>query len=246
MTIYAVGDIHGHIEKLDHALALIEADGGRDAEVVFVGDYIDRGPDSRAVIERLATGQAKGRRWTCLKGNHDRLMEWFFHPDGPKQDPHILVGYHWLHKAFGGAETLASYGVDVPERIRLGDLAARARKHVPQDHIAFLRGLPLFHEAGPLLFVHAGIRPGVPLAEQAENDLVWIRDGFLDDETVHPHLVVHGHTPVETPTHFRNRVAIDSGAAFGRPLVPVACEGREIYALTEAGRVALTARGSPA
>ncbi|MEL6914475.1 MAG: metallophosphoesterase family protein [Pseudomonadota bacterium] len=245
MTLYALGDIHGHIAKLDAALALIEADGGEDAEIVFVGDYVDRGPDSRAVIDRLLDGQRAGRRWTCLKGNHDRLMEWFLDPAGPRQDPHILVGYHWLHTAFGGAETLKSYGVSVPERIRLSDLADNARDRVPEDHIDFLRGLPLTREVGPLLFVHAGIRPGVPLHRQEENDLVWIREPFLEVGAALPRLVIHGHTPVEGPTHFGNRVAIDGGAAFDRPLVPVAFEESEVFTLTARGRVPLRPPGSP-
>lgn len=239
MTIYAIGDIHGHVDKLDRALALIEADGGPGAEIVFVGDYVDRGPDSRAVIQALIDGTQAGKPWTCLAGNHDRMMAWFFE-DEPRHDPHLLIGFHWFHDRIGGIETLASYGIDVPKQIRMNDLQRSARPHIPDDHLSFLRGLKTTQEAGPLLFVHAGIRPGVPLAEQTEEDLVWIRQEFHHHTDPHPWLIVHGHTPVETPTHFGNRVDIDSGAAFGRPLIPVAIEGRDVYALTDAGRVPLT------
>ena len=244
MTLYAIGDIHGHIAKLDRALALIEADGGTDAEIVFVGDYIDRGPDSRAVIERLMAGLEAGQRWTCLKGNHDRLMEWFFEPE-PRHDPHLLVGYHWFHPSIGGVETLASYGVSVPDRVRLSTLQSTARRHVPEAHIAFLRGLKLTHEAQGMLFVHAGVRPGLALNEQTEEDLLWIRQEFLEDPRPFDRPVVHGHTPVETPENLGRRINLDGGAAFGRPLVPVAFDGDQVFSLTDDGRVPLKPRDNP-
>ncbi|MEM8592351.1 MAG: metallophosphoesterase family protein [Pseudomonadota bacterium] len=243
MTIYAVGDIHGYPDKLDRALKLIEADGGQHAQIVFVGDYIDRGPDSRAVIERLIEGLEEGRPWTCLKGNHDRIMEWFLE-DQPRQDPHLLVGFHWFHEMIGGLPTMASYGVDVSERERLFLVHARAREAVPQSHIDFLRSLKLTHQQDDYLFVHAGIRPGIPIEAQDERDLVWIRDEFLNYRRPFPKLVVHGHTPVDSPAHLGNRVNLDGGAAFGRPLVPVALEGKKAYALTDKGRAELKPLGS--
>lgn len=238
-SIYAIGDIHGQIGQLEQALALIERDGGPDARIVFLGDYVDRGPDSRAVLERLRQGVAAGRNWTCLKGNHDRMFEWFLEAV-PRYDPHLLVGYHWLHEKLGGVETLASYGVEVPERIRLEDLQRRALAYVPAEHMAFLAGLKTYHQEGELLFVHAGLRPDVALEAQAEDDLLWIRDGFLDYEGPFPWLVVHGHTALEQPTHFGNRVDLDGGAAFGRDLVPVVFEGRDAWCLTAEGRTPLT------
>lgn len=244
MTLYAIGDIHGHIAKLDRALALIEADGGKDAEIVFVGDYIDRGPDSRAVIERLMDGLEAGRPWTCLKGNHDRLMEWFFEPE-PRHDPYLPVGYHWFHPRIGGVETLASYGVAVPESVRLSTLQDTARRHVPEAHLSFLRELKLSHEAQGMIFVHAGIRPGVPVSDQTEEDLLWIRQGFLEHPGPHDHLVVHGHTAVDAPEHVGPRINLDGGAAYGRTLVPAAFEAGEVFTLTESGRVPLRPRDNP-
>ena len=169
--IYAVGDIHGQSAMLDRALELIEADGGPDAQIVFVGDYTDRGQDSIGVLDRLIEGQANGRPWITLKGNHDRMFEWFMQ-DTPRHDPHMLVGYHWFHERIGGIETMASYGVFLPDRIRLEDLHAMAKDLVPQEHVDFLRNLRLSYQTDELFFVHAGIRPGVALGDQSENDKV--------------------------------------------------------------------------
>ncbi|WP_146347985.1 metallophosphoesterase family protein [Phaeobacter marinintestinus] len=237
--IYAVGDIHGQTQMLDRALELIAADGGPDAHIVFMGDYTDRGPDSKGVIDRLIAGQSAGKPWTFLKGNHDRMFEWFMQ-DTPRHDPHMLVGYHWLHDRIGGIETLASYGVTFPERTRLEDVHQIAKQAVPQTHVDFLRGLSLSHEAGDLLFVHAGIRPGIPLDEQSENDLVWIREPFLDDTTQHPRLIIHGHTALDHPQHFGNRIDLDGGAGYGRPLHPAVFEGTDCWLLKDDGRSPLT------
>ena len=238
MALYAVGDIHGHLDKLDRALELIGRDGGASAEVIFVGDYVDRGPDTRGVIQRLVDGKAAGRPWTFLKGNHDRLMEWFFE-DVPRHDPHLIMGHHWLHEQIGGEATLASYDVEVPKQARMGELSRAARPKIPTEHLAFLRDLEVSRQVGDLLFVHAGIRPGVPLADQTEEDMIWIRGEFLSSTVTHPHLVVHGHSPIQFPRHHGNRVPIDGGAAFGRDVVPVAFEGLQAFALTEDGRVPL-------
>ncbi|MEL7153593.1 MAG: metallophosphoesterase, partial [Pseudomonadota bacterium] len=110
--IYAVGDIHGYTDELERALELIERDGGANAETIFVGDYVDRGPDSAGVLDILIEGQAEGRNWITLKGNHDRLFEWFME-DPPRNDPHLLVGLHWFHERIGGLETMGSYGVSL-------------------------------------------------------------------------------------------------------------------------------------
>ena len=108
--IYAIGDVHGQLRMLETALARIEADGGKDALIVFLGDYVDRGPDSQGVIECLAEGLESGRNWLCLKGNHDRMMQWYLE-EPPRHDPYMMVGYHWLHERIGGTETLLSYEV---------------------------------------------------------------------------------------------------------------------------------------
>ncbi|MCE8533784.1 serine/threonine protein phosphatase [Ruegeria pomeroyi] len=239
--IYAVGDIHGQAEQLETALARIEADGGPDARIVFLGDYADRGPDSRAVLDRLIAGQSQGRDWITLKGNHDRMFEMFLR-DHPAQDDRLLIGYHWLHDRIGGVETLASYGVPVPEGVRTYQVHAQARAAVPAEHRNFLAGLPNYHQEGALLFVHAGIRPGLPLERQVENDLIWIRQEFLDDPRPHPWLVVHGHTPGKRAEHHGNRVNLDAGAGYGRPLAAAVFENNQCWLLTETGRQLLAPR----
>lgn len=237
--IYAIGDIHGRTGELDHALSLIEADGGAGARVVFLGDYVDRGPDSRGVLDRLIAGREAGRDWIFLKGNHDRMFALFLE-DPPAHDDRLLIGHHWLHERLGGVETLASYGVGVSAGARLYQVHAAARAAVPRAHVRFLDGLRLRHTESGLLFVHAGIRPGVALDAQTEHDLIWIRGEFLDDPRPHPWLVVHGHTPVEAATHYGNRINLDTGAGYGRPLTTAVFEGRACWRLTGRGRVALS------
>ncbi|OUS38087.1 serine/threonine protein phosphatase [Rhodobacterales bacterium 56_14_T64] len=236
--IYAIGDIHGQREMLVAALQRIEADGGPDARIVFLGDYTDRGPDSRGVIDLLQKGQAEGRNWVTLLGNHDRMFSMFLE-DYPRTDSQLLVGYDWLHPRIGGVETLASYGVEIVDGDRTNEVHSRACAAVPQPHLDFLATLPSHHQEGELLFVHAGIRPDVALAEQSEDDKVWIRREFLNHSNPHPWLVVHGHTQVPAPEHHGNRVNLDSGAGYGRPLTAAVFEGRSAWVLNDAGRVAL-------
>ena len=241
-TAYAIGDIHGHLDLLDRAHALIEADralhGLSGAPVVHIGDLVDRGPESRGVIDRLMGGIAQGQDWVVLRGNHDRMFARFL--DSPaRQDPGLRPIFTWLHPRIGGAETLAAYGVHAAGDRPVGRVHADAVRRVPQEHRAFLAGLPNFHELGGLLFVHAGIRPAVALADQTETDLVWIRDDFLNHPDPHPWLVIHGHTAIDAARHYGNRVNIDSSAAYGGPLSAVVIEGTEVCLLTEAGRVPL-------
>lgn len=233
--IYAVGDIHGHLDKLDQALARIEADGGADAPVVFLGDLVDRGPASCQVIDRLLEGRAAGRDWTVLLGNHDRLFLDFLE-EGRIWSEHIKSGVSWLNPRMGGAVTLASYGVEASEE---APALEAARAAVPEAHREFLRSLPRLHEVGDLLFVHAGIDPRKPLDWQDPVDLIWIRDRFLNYRDPLPWLVVHGHSAVDYPEHCGNRVNLDGGAGHGRDLIPAVIEGREVSLLTDRGRVAL-------
>lgn len=233
--LYAIGDIHGQLEMLEEALAHVEADGGPDARIVFLGDYTDRGPDSAGVLGRLVQGQAEGRNWVFLKGNHDRMFSLFLE-EYPQNDARLLVGYHWLHERIGGIESLQSYGVQVAEGDRIYQVHARARTAVPQAHLDFLADLLPYHQEGDLLFAHAGIRPGLPLEQQSEDDLIWIRQEFLNDGRRHPWLVVHGHTPAKQAEHCGNRINLDSGAGYGRPLSTAVFEGRSCWLLTAEGR----------
>lgn len=258
--IYAIGDIHGQAEMLDHALDLIATDGGSDADIVFLGDYTDRGPDSKAVLDRLVAGRDAGRNWRFVLGNHDRYLLRFV-AEGRQHDPRTKTPINWLNPRLGGTNTLRSYGISgepvfaehAPETeeqlihyqtdaraltaTALQDAAAQA---VPQSHLDFLASLPLIIETEHLICVHAGIRPHIALADQDTEDLLWIRDGFLEDTIDHGKLVVHGHTALDAPQHFGNRVDLDGGAGFGRPLIPAVFEGRDCYLLTDAGRMPLT------
>lgn len=238
--IYAIGDIHGQLEQLHMVLDRIERDGGADAEIVFLGDYVDRGANSKEVIELLATGVKSGKNWHCILGNHDRMFSMFME-DYPRTDHRLKPGYDWFHARIGGMETLASYGVDADMDRRIFQLHEDARQAVPQHHLDFINHLPTTFVAGDLLFVHAGIRPGVALAQQAEDDLVWIREGFLDDPRPHDWLIVHGHTVVPEATHYGNRVNLDTGAGYGKPLTAAAFEKGQCWGVTDQGRQVLKA-----
>lgn len=246
MKAYAIGDVHGYLSELERAHALIAADRERtrdfESPVIHIGDLCDRGPDTRGVIDFLLRGLARGENWIALKGNHDRLMGYFLE-DTPRIDPYMMVGWHWFHEGVGGTETLASYGIEIAAKERWFQLNDRARAAIPEAHRRFVQGLPTHYETEEHIFVHAGIRPGIPLAEQDETDLLWIRHEFHDDPRDHGKLVVHGHTPVKAVTHYGNRVNIDTGAGYGKPIGVVAIEGREVWALTEHGRMPVTRSG---
>lgn len=246
MRSYAIGDIHGHLEKLRAAHDLVAADRARmgddAARIVHVGDLVDRGPDSCGVIDYLASGQKAGEPWIVLKGNHDRMFEYFLRGE---RDPALKADFTYLHDRIGGVETLLSYGVAANPWQRPYIAREQALKAVPEAHLAFLTALPAWHLEGEVLFVHAGIRPGVDLTQQTETDMIWIRDAFLDDTRDHGALVVHGHSPVDAATHYGNRINIDSGAAYGGPLSAIVLEGREAFLLTPEGRVALTPQTLP-
>ncbi len=240
--VYAIGDVHGHLDELVRAHRRVAADrrgtGDLEAPVVHLGDLVDRGPESAEVIEYLLMGLAAGEPWVTLRGNHDEMFLLFLE-DPLAHPPGLRAGLTWLDRRLGGRATLASYWVDASEGRDPATVAAEARARVPIAHQEFLAALPYSFETTDAIFVHAGIRPGVPLARQSPEDLTWIRKGFLDDWTDHGRLVVHGHTVVDRPEHRGNRVNIDTGAGYGQPLTAVVLEGRDVWVLTEAGRVPL-------
>ncbi|MEM9047356.1 MAG: metallophosphoesterase family protein [Pseudomonadota bacterium] len=231
--VYALGDIHGCLAELDAVYAQIRTDLSDRPHphpvVVHVGDFVDRGPDSRGVIDRLIAWDMPAER-LCLMGNHDDLMLKFL------EDPHgIWCRYHWLDDVMGGRNTLASYGVacDAPD-----EAATHARAQVPPSHIAFLQDLPRSARIGSYFFAHAGVRPGKPLDAQDPEDLIWIRGAFLTSRAEHGAIVVHGHTPVKKFELHRNRINIDTGCVFGRHLTCLVLEDDGIWSLESAGRVA--------
>lgn len=233
---YAIGDIHGHLDALKAAHDRVAADrlrtGDDAAPIVHLGDLVDRGPDSRGVIDHLAEGRARGAPWEVLLGNHDRYFRTFLR-SGSLTEPR-LPDLSWFRATMGGTATLASYGIDPlddPRRVH-----AEALARVPAAHVALLESQATSLQRGDVFFVHAGIRPGVALDAQDEQDLVWIREPFLSDRRDHGALVVHGHTAIATASHHGNRVNLDSSMAFGGHLTVVVIEGREVYELTDRGR----------
>lgn len=239
MRCYAIGDIHGHLDLLRAAHARVAADmartGDKAAPVVHVGDLVDRGPDSRGVIDYMMAGPDN---WYVVRGNHDSMFANFM-TDPHSHDPGLRTDLHWLHTRLGGSTTLASYGVMDAEARGNVDAHAEALAKVPATHGPWLASLPLYLRFGEVLFVHAGLRPGVPLEAQTPTDLMWIRAPFHKHRGDFGALVVHGHTPVDVPTHYGNRLNLDSGAAYGGPLSAAVIEGRDVWLLTDAGRVAL-------
>jgi serine/threonine protein phosphatase 1 len=217
--LYAIGDIHGRLDLLDRAIAAIDRDvrtHGSDALTVTLGDYIDRGPASRGVIERLADSPFP-TPYVALKGNHEAMLaEFLARPE---------FGVHW--RSQGGGETLRSYGVAV-RALLVGraneDAAERLRAALPAKHVQFLRGLKLSLSHGRVFLFHAGVRPGVPLDEQSEHDLTWIRGEFLNSTEDFGKIVVHGHTPVPEPEVLPNRINIDTGAFMSGRLTCIVLE----------------------
>ncbi|MEL7215077.1 MAG: metallophosphoesterase [Pseudomonadota bacterium] len=235
---YAIGDVHGQLELLRAAHDLVEQDraahAAPDAPLIHVGDLVDRGPNAAGVLEFLTTRHASDPRLITLLGNHDRMFLWFVREG--HEDPRLFSDLSYRNPRIGGDKTFLSYGVDPTGSME--EVRAEAIAAVPAHHLDFIATRPLTHQTSQAFFCHAGVRPGVPLAAQDTEDLLWIREGFMEDTTDHGALIVHGHTPVGVDEmHHSNHLDIDTGAAFGGPLTVVAMEGRSVWRLTETGRV---------
>ena len=208
IRIYALGDIHGRSDLVKKMFTVIDADiarnpVGRPIEV-FLGDYIDRGPDSAHTLDLLIE-RSLHRETVFLKGNHEAYFLEVL------RDPTKLEDW----RQFGGLQTLMSYGVQPtlnPDSIEQADLIKALTGVMPRDHLSFLEGLKPSFVCGDFFFVHAGVRPGIPLKEQQESDLLWIRNEFLDSDENFGKFIVHGHTPVQKPDIRPNRINIDTGA----------------------------------
>lgn len=224
-AVYAVGDIHGRLDLLKELLAYMATDAGRHSadrkrDLVFLGDYIDRGPESPQVIDALLKLDWPGFTPVFLMGNHEDAMLEFLDGDSD--------GVAWL--SYGGLETLVSYGVAV-RRLPSNDAAASElrealRAAVPQRHVDFLRRCALSHVVDDYVFVHAGIRPGLSLEQQERHDLLWIREEFLRAPSALPgYVVVHGHTICDEPQDLGHRIDIDTGAFVSGRLTCVVLRG---------------------
>lgn len=246
--IYAIGDIHGDLEQMLKIHRRIRQDartvGNDTPAIVHIGDLVDRREHSKQVIEFLIRGQTRGEPWVALKGNHDRLFQWFLE-DPKRKDPNLPPGCTWLHSRMGGQTTLASYGITVPQDYDLLTLHQQVMQIVPKSHCRFLASLPASFATDRYIFAHAGLRPNVPLKDQTEDDLIWIKKEFHTHRQPFEKLVIHGHTPVEVVTHYGNRINIDTGAARGRNLSAIVLDGDDIWQLEDHGRVPIFRDLSP-
>lgn len=224
-AIYAVGDVHGCADLLDRIRQAIADDARRRSSrrkvIVHLGDYSSRGPDARRVHDTLIEAPLSGFETICLRGNHEDILLRML--DGDDE-----AGHHWL--AYGGRATLASYGIAAPQEPHLSDRELdRLRKlfseRLPRAHLEFMRSLPISHREGGYLFVHAGLRPGVPINEQAPRDMLWIRKRFLESDEDFGAVVVHGHSEFKEPVIRRNRIGIDTSAYSTGRLTGVVLEG---------------------
>lgn len=217
--VVAVGDAHGRLDLVENLWAQIDAasrlSSARRRTLIFVGNYVDRGPQSRELIDRLLEGFA-GFETVYLRGNHDATMLQFL------ADP--TIGEAWRN--FGGLETLRSYGVAHPQGKSWAQTRSEFVAALPRAHFEFFKNLKLHVTHGDYLFVHAGLKPRVPLEEQSEADLLWIREDFLDSTVNFGRIVVHGHTPTEAPVVRANRIGIDTGAYISNNLTAVVLEER--------------------
>ncbi|KQN27189.1 serine/threonine protein phosphatase [Sphingomonas sp. Leaf34] len=230
--VYAVGDIHGCADLLDELIALIDADdaerGPADTLLIFLGDLVDRGPASAAVIERLRTLSATRGNVRCLLGNHEEIFLGAL--DG---EPKALR----LFCRIGGRETVLSYGMESTEYERLDyeELVHRLTDLVPSEHRAFVGNFEDMIVIGDYAFVHAGVRPDAPLDRQRTADLRWIRDPFLDHRTRLEKTIVHGHTMTDDIEHRTHRIGVDTGAYKSGKLTALGLEGSDVWHLQTAG-----------
>ena len=232
--IYAVGDIHGRLDLLTEMVARIRGDLAArphpDPLVVFLGDYIDRGPEVRGVVEALMALKADPLPTRFLLGNHDSYVRAYL--DAPDWFDRT---YHWLHESMGGNATLASYGVPGASWQQAEATRDAFAEAFPAEHMAFLDACELAIPIGGYTFVHAGIRPGVALDRQDRDDLIWIREPFLSSTADLGSKVVHGHTIVPAVEHHANRIAIDTGAVRTGVLSCLVLDGDRVDLLTEKG-----------
>lgn len=222
VRVYAVGDIHGCRKELLNLIDVILEDSKtapQDRRIVYLGDYIDRGPDSRGVIEILLEPLA-GFNAEYILGNHDQSLLDFLN------DPQIFLSW----QNFGARETLMSYGVRPPlfedENVYI-KTRDELREALPRRHLSFLQNLSHSLTIGDYFFVHAGVRPGIPLDRQMLEDLLWIRDDFLASNTKFGKVIVHGHTPTMAPERRTNRIGVDTGAYMTGRLTAAVLEGTE-------------------
>jgi serine/threonine protein phosphatase 1 len=216
--IYAIGDIHGCLKALKELIGQLPVKDGD--EVVFLGDYIDRGPDSKGVLDYILANQKPN--WHFLRGNHEQmLLDWL-------GTPNPLAAANWLLN--GGHQTLQSY---VPkeklDEVRGEGAHILLQSYIPHTHVEFLNALPLTLDRPEAFFCHAGINLDNPLSAQEPDDLLWIRRKFIQDPRPTPKLIVHGHTPILELDTTRDRINLDTGCVYGNYLTAMSLPDKKIY-----------------
>ncbi|MEP1093344.1 MAG: metallophosphoesterase family protein [Rhizobiaceae bacterium] len=233
MRVFAIGDIHGCIDELKELLKLIKKDLNdhpvEKHRIIFIGDYVDRGPDSKAVIDRLIKLREKGHPVTFLRGNHEEKLITAFTAIDRRNMPGFIK--------YGGPETLQSYGLTgkAVDRIlgtnpRTKDyekFSAEVRSHLGKSHVEFLTGLPTSTIEGDYFFCHAGVNPRAPFDIQRDYDLIWMREPFLSWDKPLERVVVHGHTPRLRVGKHAHRINVDTSCVYGNLLTAVVLEGKK-------------------
>ncbi len=229
VRIYAIGDIHGRLDLLERLYREIEADRAQhpiDKTVeVFLGDYVDRGPSSKGVLDWLIAGPNSSSKRITLQGNHELFMIEFLN------DASVIGSWG----QYGGLETLYSYGLKFKLPLgedQWGDIQAQLREMLPSEHLAFMRSCVLSSAMGGYFFAHAGVNPSVQLENQVADDLLWIREPFLSHNKPLAKIVVHGHTPAEAPEIEPHRIGIDTGAFVTGKLTCAVLEGSDVRFLS--------------
>jgi serine/threonine protein phosphatase 1 len=233
--VYCIGDIHGRLDllqQLHHAIALDASAYAGEKTLVYLGDYIDRGDQSKEVIDLLLAQPLQGFATVHLLGNHEQtLLDFLRHP---------REVIHWL--TYGGRNTLQSYGVPLWREVlpqHMDQVCDELAAKLPPAHLDFYQRLELFHVAGTYGFVHAGIRPGIPLRAQRDEDLLWIREDFTESRAIHELIIVHGHTIKPEAELLPNRIGIDTGAFVTGVLTCLVLEGSQQRLLQTGGEGSL-------
>jgi serine/threonine protein phosphatase 1 len=209
--IFAIGDVHGCLEKLKELMDKLVIDNEKDT-LVFIGDYIDRGKSGKKVVDYVLHLKSKYKNVICLLGNHEQMFVQYL--DGLDEG---------LYLGNGGISNLNSY------EIFLSDNIEERKKKVPSDHLKFFKSLLPYYETDGYIFAHAGIRPGLPLKDQTLEDLLWIRNEFIESKKDFDKLVIFGHTPLISPLIEKNKIGIDTGVVYGGKLTCVELPKLKIY-----------------
>ncbi len=210
--VFAIGDIHGYLNKLKRLIGRIKPDAEKDL-LVFIGDYIDRGPDSKGVVDYLINLQSRqATNMVCLLGNHEKMFMDYL-TNGKEK---------WSFLMNGGVDTLKSYNIKENQ----------SKKVLPREHIVFFKSLRPYYETEDYIFVHAGLRAGIPLSEQKLDDLIWIRKEFTESNYNFGKLVIFGHTPLTRPLVAPTKIGIDTGAGYDGKLTALELLEMRFYSVT--------------